>query len=432
MTKVTVIGAGLAGCEATWQLINKGIAVDLIEMRPKVQTPAHQTADFAELVCSNSLRSNAITNGVGLLKEEMRLFDSLIMKIATKHAIPSGSALAVDRDGFAKTITTIIKEHPLVNFINQEVTRIPDGPVIIATGPLTSPALSKAIAELVDASFLYFYDAVAPIIIKDSIDFSIAYYKSRYDKGGDDYINLPMSKEVFFKFYHELIIAKTIKLHEFEKEVFFEGCMPIEEMAKRGIKTMLFGPLKPVGLANDEQKPYAVVQLRQDNAIADLYNMVGFQTHLTYGEQERVFQMIPGLEHAIFARYGVMHRNTYLNAPKCLINTYQYRQRQDLFFCGQLTGVEGYVESAASGLLAGINMALYLKGKELMVLPDTTMIGAMANYITHAASSNFQPMNANFGIMRLLLDVNKNERKEAYGNQSLKILTDYVSKWKTI
>ena len=432
MTKVTVIGAGLAGCEATWQLINKGIAVDLIEMRPKVNTPAHQTADFAELVCSNSLRSNATTNGVGLLKAEMRMFDSLIMKIADNHAIPSGSALAVDREGFAKAITSIIKSHPLVNFINQEVTCIPTGPVIIATGPLTSPALSQAIAELVDGTFLYFYDAVAPIVIKDTIDFSIAYYKSRYGKGGDDYINLPMNKETFFKFYQELITAKTIKLHEFEKEVFFEGCMPIEEMAKRGIKTMLFGPLKPVGLANDDHKPYAVVQLRQDNAIADLYNMVGFQTHLTYGEQERVFQMIPGLEHASFARYGVMHRNTYLNAPKCLVNTYQYQKRQDLFFCGQLTGVEGYVESAASGLLAGINMALYLKEQPLMVLPDTTMIGAMANYITHAASSNFQPMNANFGIMRLLQDVNKNERKEAYGKQSLAILADHVARWKTI
>jgi len=432
MTKVTVIGAGLAGCEATWQLVNKGIAVDLIEMRPKVNTPAHQTADFAELVCSNSLRSNALTNGVGLLKAEMRLFDSLIMKVADRHAIPSGSALAVDREGFAKAITTTIKNHPLVNFINQEVTSIPTGPVIIATGPLTSPALSQAIAELVDAAFFYFYDAVAPIVNKDSIDFSIAYYKSRYDKGGDDYINLPMNKETFLKFYQELITAKTIKLHEFEKEIFFEGCMPIEEMAKRGIKTMLFGPLKPVGLANDEHKPYAVVQLRQDNAIADLYNMVGFQTHLTYGEQERVFQMIPGLEHATFARHGVMHRNTYLNAPKCLLSTYQYQKRQDLFFCGQLTGVEGYVESAASGLLAGVNMALYLKEQPLMILPDTTMIGAMANYITHASSSNFQPMNANFGIMRLLQDVNKNERKEAYGNQSLPILTDYVARWKTI
>ena len=323
MKRVTVVGAGLAGCEATWQLVSKGIGVDLIEMRPHTFTPAHQTGDFAELVCSNSLRSNALTNGVGLLKEEMRNFDSLIMKVADEYALPSGSALAVDRDGFSQKITKMITEHPLVNVYHKELTAIPDGPTIIASGPLTSPALSKAIADFVNKDFLYFYDAVAPIIIKDSIDFSVAYYKSRYDKGGDDYINLPMDQITFLNFYNELINANTIKLRDFEDEVFFEGCMPIEEMAKRGMKTLLFGPLKPVGLSTDEhRKPYAVVQLRQDNAIASLYNMVGFQTHLTYGEQQRVFKMIPGLANAEFARLGVMHRNTYLNSPTCLENTY--------------------------------------------------------------------------------------------------------------
>ncbi|MEA5026285.1 MAG: methylenetetrahydrofolate--tRNA-(uracil(54)-C(5))-methyltransferase (FADH(2)-oxidizing) TrmFO [Erysipelotrichaceae bacterium] len=432
MNRVTIIGAGLAGCEAAWQLISKGIAVDLIEMRPLVNSPAHQTADFAELVCSNSLRSNALTNGVGLLKAEMRKFDSLIMRVADECALPSGSALAVDREVFARKITAILKQHPLVNFLNAEASVLPDTPVIVASGPLTSPRLAEVIAQLVQKEFFYFYDAVAPIIIKDSIDFSIAYYKSRYDKGGDDYINLPMTREEFFTFYQALISAQTTELHEFDQAHFFEGCMPIEEMAKRGIKTMLFGPLKPVGLADDTHKPYAVVQLRQDNAIASLYNIVGFQTHLTYSEQQRVFRLIPGLAQAEFARYGVMHRNTYLNSPICLRPTYQYRQRTDLFFAGQLTGVEGYVESAASGLLAGINMTLYLKEQELMILPDTTMIGAMANYITHADSRNFQPMNANFGIMRLLSAGDKKTRKEAYSEQSEQVLTEYLKRWKNI
>ncbi|MDD2591475.1 MAG: methylenetetrahydrofolate--tRNA-(uracil(54)-C(5))-methyltransferase (FADH(2)-oxidizing) TrmFO [Erysipelotrichaceae bacterium] len=430
MKKVTVVGAGLAGCEATWQLISKGIMVDLIEMRPSKKTPAHTSGEFAELVCSNSLRSNALTNGVGLLKAEMRLFDSLIMKVADECSLPSGSALAVDREVFAKRITSILHEHPLVNIINKEQDVIIDEPMIIATGPLTSDKMTKVIGNYVDNDFLYFYDAVAPIIIKDSIDFSIAYYKSRYDKGGDDYINLPLNKEQFFAFYHELINAKTIKLHDFEKEIFFEGCMPIEEIARRGIKTMLFGPLKPVGLKQEgKESPYAVVQLRQDNAVASLYNMVGFQTHLTYGEQQRVFKMIPGLQNAEFARLGVMHRNTYLNSPSCLRNTYQSNKRDNLFFAGQITGVEGYVESAASGLLAGINMALSVQNKELFVLPNTTMLGAMANYITNADPSNFQPMNANFGIMRLLVDTDKRSRKEAYANQSLSILKDYVKIW---
>ena len=433
MKRVTVVGAGLAGCEATWQLVNKGIGVDLIEMRPHTLTPAHKTGDFAELVCSNSLRSNALVNGVGLLKEEMRSFNSLIMKVADEYALPSGSALAVDRDGFSQKITKMITEHPLVNVYHKELTAIPDGPTIIASGPLTSPALSAAIAEFVDKDFLYFYDAVAPIIIKDSIDFSVAYYKSRYDKGGDDYINLPMDQITFLNFYNELINANTIKLHDFEDEVFFEGCMPIEELAKRGMKTLLFGPLKSVGLSIDEhRKPYAVVQLRQDNAIASLYNMVGFQTHLTYGEQQRVFKMIPGLANAEFARLGVMHRNTYLNSPTCLENTYQAKKRKDLYFAGQLTGVEGYVESAASGLLAGINMAMLVLDQEPMSLPNTTMIGAMANYITNANPVNFQPMNANFGIMRLMVDTDKKSRKEAYGQQALTVLKPYVKRWKDI
>lgn len=431
MPKVKIIGAGLAGSEAAYQLISKGIEVELYEMRPKKSTPAHKTANFSELVCSNSLRSNALTNGVGLLKEEMRRFGSLIMDAAEKYQIPAGSALAVDREGFSSYITEVIKSSPLVTVIEEEVDHIPEGPTIIASGPLSSEKMCEALQDYFHKDFFHFFDAIAPIVYKDSIDFSKAYYKSRYGVGEDDYINCPMTRDEFFSFYQELINAKMIDLHEFE-QVFFEGCMPIEEMARRGMKTMLFGPLKPVGLSDDTHHPYAVVQLRQDNARDSLYNIVGFQTHLTYGEQKRVFSMIPGLEHAEFARYGEMHRNTYINSPSLLKATYQDKSRNDLFFAGQLTGVEGYIESAASGMLAGINMALYLKGETPLVLPDTCMMGAMANYITHASKDSFAPMNANFGIMRLLQDCPKNMRKEFLSRQALEVIQPYIDLWKNI
>ena len=431
MSRVKVIGAGLAGSEAAYQLASKGIEVDLYEMRPKKMTPAHKTEKFAELVCSNSLRSNSLHNGVGLLKEEMRRFNSFIMEAAEKYQVPAGSALAVDREGFSSYITETLRANPHIRVIEEEVDEIPEGPLIIASGPLSSEKMCTALQNYFQKDFFHFFDAIAPIIYKDSIDFDIAYYKSRYSDSDDAYINLPMTQEEFFAFYTELVNAKTIDLHEFE-QVFFEGCMPIEEMARRGVKTMLFGPLKPVGLRDETHHPYAVVQLRQDNAKDSLYNIVGFQTHLTYGEQKRVFRMIPGLQNAEFARYGEMHRNTYINSPSLLKPTYQDKNRDDLFFAGQLTGVEGYVESAASGLLAAMNMTLLLKGKELFTLPDTCMMGAMANYITHASKDSFAPMNANFGIMRLLKDSPKNMRKEALSNQALEVIEPYTEIWKNI
>ncbi|MBP3398471.1 MAG: methylenetetrahydrofolate--tRNA-(uracil(54)-C(5))-methyltransferase (FADH(2)-oxidizing) TrmFO, partial [Erysipelotrichaceae bacterium] len=381
MIKVTVIGAGLAGSEAAWQLAERGISVRLIEMRPKVMSPAHKTGNFAELVCSNSLRSNALTNAVGVLKEELRRMNSLIMKMADKNAVPAGSALAVDREGFAKDITEAILNHPLIEVIEEEVTEIPEGPVIVASGPLTSDALSQSIKELLQEGTFHFYDAAAPIIEKDSIDFSKAYFKSRYDKGDADYINCPMNKEEFEMFYHELIHAETVPLKDFEKEIYFEGCMPFEEMARRGEKTLLFGPMKPVGLGKEgEKRPYAVVQLRQDDAAASLYNIVGFQTHLKWPEQKRIISLIPGLENANIVRYGVMHRNSYLNSPKVLKQSYQSKIREDLFFAGQMTGVEGYIESCASGLAAAVNMARLVSGKELIAFPQETIIGSMAYY----------------------------------------------------
>lgn len=425
MEKVTVIGAGLAGCEATWQLINRGIPVTLIEMRPKKMTPAHKSDKFAELVCSNSLRSNALTNAVGVMKEEMRMFNSLIMKVADETSVPAGSALAVDRESFSQIITDTIKNHPLVEVVEKEVLEIPEGNVIVATGPLTSDGLSKSIQEMFHQDYFYFYDAAAPIVTKESIDFNKAYYKSRYDKGEADYINCPMNKEEFDAFYQALINAETAELKEFEEEKYFEGCMPFEEIARRGEKTLLFGPMKPVGLETpDGQRPYAVVQLRQDDAAASLYNIVGFQTHLKWGEQKRILSMIPGLENVEIVRYGVMHRNTYLCAPRCLKPTYQSQTRDDLFFAGQMCGVEGYIESSASGMLAGLNMANRLYGKEEVVLPPTTAIGAMAHYITHTNPAYFQPMNANFGIMRLDMKVKKNEKKAAYAKQALEVMNE--------
>ena len=426
---VNVIGAGLAGSEATWQLIRKGYKVRLFEMRPQKSTGAHKTGEFSELVCSNSLRSNALTNAVGLLKQEMRELDSLIMKAADKHAIPAGSALAVDREGFAREITETLRNHPLVEIVSEEVTSIPEGPTIIATGPLTSSPLARAIKDLLQEDSFYFFDAAAPIVTKESINMDIAYYKSRYDKGDADYINCPMTKEQFDAFYDALINGETAEVHDVDKEIYFEGCMPVEVMAKRGPQTLTFGPLKPVGLEKDGQRPYAVVQLRQDNAVGTLYNIVGFQTHLKWGEQKRIFSMIPGLENCEIVRYGVMHRNTYINSPRILLPTYQTRIRSDLFFAGQMTGVEGYCESAASGLLAGHNMALLLEGKKPVVLPDTTMIGAMAHYIVNADDRYFQPMNANFGIFNLEHFVPKKQRKDAYSVQALEVLKQYSQEW---
>lgn len=402
MAKVTVLGAGLAGSEAAWQLAEAGIDVDLCEMRPKVMTPAHHTGLFAELVCSNSLRAAVIENAVGLLKEEMRRLNSLVMKAADANCVPAGGALAVDRNDFSRFITETLSNHPRISVIPTEVTEIPAGrPLVIATGPLTSPALSEAIAELTGNDYLYFYDAAAPIVTADSLNMNIIYRASRYGKGDDDYLNCPMTKEQYEVFWYELTHAETAEIKEFENMVVFEGCMPIETMAARGIDTMRFGPLKPVGLRHPEtgEMPHAVVQLRQDNFAATLYNIVGFQTHLKWPEQQRVFKLIPGLENAEFVRYGVMHRNTFINSPKTLLPTLQMKEQPNIVFAGQITGVEGYVESAASGLIAGINAGRLAQGLEPRVFPEETAHGALCRYITQADSSNFQPMNINFGLM---------------------------------
>jgi methylenetetrahydrofolate--tRNA-(uracil-5-)-methyltransferase len=427
---VNVVGAGLAGSEAAWQLAKRGIKVRLYEMRPVKQTPAHHTDKFAELVCSNSLRANTLTNAVGVLKEEMRIFDSVIIGSADASSVPAGGALAVDRHDFAARVTEQVKNHPNVTVINEEVTGIPAGPTIIATGPLTSEALSQGLKELTGEEYLYFYDAAAPIIEKDSIDMEKVYLKSRYDKGEAAYLNCPMTEEEFNIFYEALIEAETVPLKEFEKEVFFEGCMPIEVMANRGRKTMLFGPMKPVGLENPKtgKRPYAVVQLRQDDAAGTLYNIVGFQTHLKWGPQKEVIRLIPGLENAEIVRYGVMHRNTFINSPKVLKATYQFNNREDLFFAGQMTGVEGYVESAASGLIAGINAARFVQGASPVEFPTETAMGSMAHYITTTNAKNFQPMNANFGLLPgLPVKIkNKQERNEALASRALETIQKFV------
>lgn len=430
--EVTVIGAGLAGSEAAWQLAKRGIRVRLYEMRPVKQTPAHHTDKFAELVCSNSLRANTLTNAVGVLKEEMRRLDSVIIKAADACAVPAGGALAVDRHEFAARVTEMVTNHPNVTVIREEVTAIPAGPTIIATGPLTSQSLSEQLQALTGEQYLYFYDAAAPIIEKESINMEKVYVKSRYDKGEAAYINCPMTEEQFERFYDALISAETVPLKEFEKEIYFEGCMPIEVMARRGKKTLLFGPMKPVGLEDPRtgKRPYAVVQLRQDDAAGTLYNIVGFQTHLKWGAQKEVIRLIPGLEQAEIVRYGVMHRNTFLNSPKLLKPTYQYKEREDLFFAGQMTGVEGYVESAASGLVAGINAAHYVLGKELVVFPQETAIGSMAHYITSANPKHFQPMNANFGLFAPLDEPIKDKKKknERYAERALETIQNFLKK----
>jgi len=431
-TYVNVVGAGLAGSEAAWQIAKRGIKVKLFEMRPRKQTPAHHTDKFAELVCSNSLRANALTNAVGVIKEEMRYLDSLIISSADHCSVPAGGALAVDRHEFAGKVTNVIKNHPNIEVIHDEVTSIPEGITVIATGPLTSPSLSAQLKELTGEEYLYFYDAAAPIIEKESINMDKVYIKSRYDKGEAAYINCPMTEEEFDRFYEALVSAETVPLKEFEKEIFFEGCMPIEVMAQRGKKTMLFGPLKPVGLEDPRtgKRPFAVVQLRQDDAAGTLYNIVGFQTHLKWGPQKEIIQMIPGLENAEIVRYGVMHRNTFINSPKVLKPTYQFKERPTLFFAGQMTGVEGYVESAASGLVAGINAAKLAMNQEPMTFPEETAIGSMAKYITTANPNNFQPMNVNFGLFPELpyKIKKKTERAEHYSKRALETIQNFVKK----
>ncbi|MCT7892826.1 MAG: methylenetetrahydrofolate--tRNA-(uracil(54)-C(5))-methyltransferase (FADH(2)-oxidizing) TrmFO [Lactobacillus iners] len=431
--RVTVIGGGLAGSEATWQLAKRGIEVDLYEMRPVKMTPAHETGNLSELVCTNSMRSNQLSNAVGLLKEEMRQLDSLIMRVADETAVPAGGALAVDRDSFSKKVTQIINELPNVHVHNEEIKDIPkEGINIIATGPLTSDSLATKIKEFCGSESLHFFDAAAPIITAESIDHNIVYKKSRYDKGEAAYLNCPMDKEQFVNFYNNLITAETAELHEFEKNNVFEGCMPIEVMAKRGEKTMLFGPLKPVGLEDPKtgKLPYAVVQLRQDNASASMYNIVGFQTHLKFGEQKRVFSLIPGLANAVFVRYGKMHRNTYISSPEVLNSTYETKLCKNLFFAGQMTGVEGYVESAGSGLVAGINASLRAIGESPIVFPKNTAIGSMANYITSTSAKNFQPMNASYSLMPQLEKKirNKQERHLMQSKIALDELNEFKNK----
>lgn len=426
--EVNIIGAGLAGCEAAYYLAKKGYQINLYEMRPKKMTPAHKTEKFAELVCSNSLRADSLSNACGVLKKEMEAFDSLIIKAARLHHVEAGGALAVDREGYSDYVTNTIKSFPNINIILDEVEKIDvNKPTIIATGPLSSDKMTDEITRLFGKQDFYFFDAQAPIIYADSIDYNKVYLKSRYDKGVASYLNCPFTKEEFENFYNALITAEEVEVKDFELKV-FEGCMPVEVMAKRGIKTLTFGPMKPVGLRKpDGTTPYAVVQLRQDDAAKTMYNLVGFQTHLTFPEQKRVFQMIPGLENARFAKYGRIHKNTYINAPKILNPTYQTKEYPNIFFAGQLSGVEGYVESAASGIYAAINMDRYLRGKELVVLPNTTVMGSMSLYITNASPLGFQPMNANFGILgELTVENNKKNRKELYAERAL----NEISIWK--
>ena len=399
---VTVIGAGLAGCEAAWQLAQRGISVTLREMKPDKMTPAHHRPGFAELVCSNSLRSDQLENAAGLLKEELRRCGSLILRCAGETRVEAGGALAVDREGFSAAVTEAVRAHPGITVAEGEVTAIPDGEVVIASGPLTSDALSQAIAELFpENSYLNFYDAAAPIVTFDSIDMDHAWFASRYDKGTADYINCALSEEEYLTFWKELTGAEEAEVHGFEDKNVFEGCMPVEVMARRGVQTLAFGPLKPKGLPDPKtgREPYAVVQLRRDNAAGTLYNLVGFQTHLKWGEQKRVFSLIPALKHAEYVRYGVMHRNTYLNSPRLLDRYYRVRGNGRITFAGQITGVEGYVESTASGFLAGVELARRLLGQEPLDFPQETATGALALYVSREGIADFQPMNVNFGIM---------------------------------
>lgn len=421
MAEVTVIGAGLAGAEAAWQLAERGIPVKLYEMRPRKMSPAHHTGNFAELVCSNSLKGAGLDNAAGLLKEEMRRLNSLIMDAADHHAVPAGGALAVNRELFSAEITERLEQHPNIQIHREEVKKIPeDGVVVIATGPLTADALAEEIQKLTGEEALSFYDAAAPIVTLESIDLNKAFWASRYDKGDPDYLNCPMTEEEYKRFYEELLRAETAEVKGFEKGKVFESCMPIEVMAGRGEQTLAFGPLKPVGLVDPRtgRKSYAVVQLRKENREGTLFNLVGFQTHLKWGEQQRVFRLIPGLEHAEFVRYGVMHRNTFLNAPQVLQADFSLKRRPQLFFAGQMTGVEGYVESAASGLIAGINASRVFRNKSTLRFPAETALGALALHLEGSPSTNFQPMNINFGLFpplgeRIKAKREKNQRISA-------------------
>ncbi|HIT35373.1 MAG TPA: methylenetetrahydrofolate--tRNA-(uracil(54)-C(5))-methyltransferase (FADH(2)-oxidizing) TrmFO [Candidatus Faecousia intestinavium] len=416
---VKVIGAGLAGSEAAWQLAQRGLEVELYEMKPHKMTPAHHSVDFAELVCSNSLRGDRLENAVGLLKEELRRCGSLILSCAEATRVEAGGCLAVDRQGFSRMVTEKIRSHSGIRVVEEEVTQVPEGPVIIATGPLTSDALSRAISEYFgQTGYLHFFDAAAPLVTAESIDMNLAWWQSRYDRGTPDYINCAMDKEQYLAFVQELSTAQEAEVHGFEDRNVFEGCMPVEVMARRGIDTLRFGPLKPVGLTDPRtgKEPYAVVQLRQDNAAKSVFNLVGFQTHLKFGEQKRVFSMIPALENAEFVRYGVMHQNTFLQSPKLLDRYYADRRNPLVAFAGQMTGVEGYVESTASGYLAAVAMAAKVQGRPLPDFPRTTAIGALGLYISDESIENFQPMNVNFSIIQPL---EKRIRKKAEKNLAI-------------
>lgn len=428
---VTIIGAGLAGSEAAWQVARRGVPVILYEMRPHVMTPAHETDLFAELVCSNSLRSNRMTSAHGVLKQELRLLGSLVIRCADEHRVPAGQALAVDRTRFAQAVTEHIHSHPLIEVRREEVTTIPDSLTIIASGPLTSPALAQAIVEFTGSQRLYFYDALSPIIAADSIDYSVVFRQSRYNKGDADYLNCPFDRERYERFYAELISAEITLHKDYDPSELFEGCLPIEVIAARGIDALRFGPLKPKGLVDPRtgRMPWAVAQLRAENRAGTMWNLVGFQTSLTYPEQRRVFRMIPGLEQAEFLRYGAVHRNTYINAPTLLRPTWQTRNRDDLLFAGQITGVEGYVESVGSGLVAGINAARLAQGREPLVMPEASVLGALAAYITSADPKHFQPMNANFGLLPDPAPgrrTKKAERRELQAQQALRAIERVV------
>ncbi|AGM24940.1 methylenetetrahydrofolate--tRNA-(uracil(54)-C(5))-methyltransferase (FADH(2)-oxidizing) TrmFO [Spiroplasma chrysopicola] len=431
--EINIIGAGLAGTEAAYQLAKRGYFVNLYEVKTKQKNPVQKQDTFAELVCSNSLRSNSITTGVGLLKAEMAQLDSLIIKNALANQVPAGDALAVDRDQFSNAITTYLRNHPNIKVIDEEVITIDLTKItIVATGPLTTSKMQTALQDLIGANYFYFFDAAAPIVTKDSIDLTKVYFKSRYDKGDSaDYLNCPMTKEQYEHWVNELINAETVELKSFEKEIYFEGCMPIEVMAKRSIHAPLFGPLKPVGLGQKEgERPYAVVQLRQDNAVGTLYNLVGFQTNLKFPEQKRIIQLIPGLEQANIVRYGVIHKNNYINTPLLLNERLQLRNHPNVFFAGQITGVEGYVESSACGIVTALNVVNYLEKQPAVVFPKKTMIGALINYILHADRDNFQPMKANFGIIPPLIDqkfTSKLEKYQAYVKRAQDFLTDFLA-----
>jgi methylenetetrahydrofolate--tRNA-(uracil-5-)-methyltransferase len=435
MDELIVIGGGLAGTEAAWQAAEAGLDVVLYEMRPQRTTPAHVTSNLAELVCSNSLGSDLPDRAPGLLKNELRRLNSLLIRSAEKASVPAGGALAVDRDRFADEVTTALENHPRIRIVRAEVTSIPTTPCIIASGPLTADALAREIAQLAGQEYLYFYDAIAPVVSGESINMDVAFKASRYGRGEDDegdYINCPLNRDEYERLVEALLTAETIPLHDFEREDprFFEGCLPVEQIAKRGKDSLAFGPMRPVGIRDPRtgRRPHAVLQLRQDNLAGTLYNMVGFQTNLRYGEQDRVFRLIPGLENAEFIRHGHMHRNTFINAPTLLYPTMQYRQRPDLFFAGQITGVEGYVGNIGTGLLAGINAARALRGEPLLTLPPTTMLGALCHYVTHAEPGDFQPMKANFGILPSLDSPprGKRERAQAYSARALADLDAYL------